>query len=181
VNAGGIKTVKVLETQRLTLRQVLIDDTDFVLELVNEPAYIRNIGDKGVRNIADARKYILNGPIDSYQRFGFGLYVVELKESRLPIGMCGLLKRDSLDDVDIGYAFLERFWSKGYGFESTTAVLDYGRNTVGLNRIVAVISPDNQSSIGLIEKLGFSLEKTVRLPGYDEDSMLFGRDFPMMI
>jgi RimJ/RimL family protein N-acetyltransferase len=173
--------VKVLETQRLNLRQITIDDAEFVIELVNEPAYIRNIGDKGVRNIAGARKYLLDGPIDSYQRFGFGLYLVELKDSHLPIGMCGLLKRESLDDVDIGYAFLERFWSKGYGFESTSAVLEHSRNTIGLKRIVAVISPGNQSSIALIEKLGFKFEKKLRLAGYDEDSMLFGRDFPLEI
>ena len=169
--------MKVLETQRLILRQLSVDDAEFIFEIVNEPAFISNIGDKRVRNMADARQYILNGPIDSYQRFGFGLYLVELKESRLPVGMCGLLKRDALDDVDIGYAFLEKFWSKGYAFESTAAVMDYARNTIGLHRIVALISPGNEKSIRVVTKQGFHLEKVIRLPDYDGDSMLYVRDF----
>ena len=169
--------MKVLETQRLALRQLSLDDAEFILELVNEPAFITNVGDKRVRSIDDARQYILNGPIDSYQRFGFGLYLVELKDSRLPVGMCGLLKRDALDDVDIGYAFLEKFWSRGYAVESTTAMVDYARNNIGLHRIVALIAPGNDKSVRVVEKLGFQFEKTVRLPNIDDDSMLFGRDF----
>jgi ribosomal-protein-alanine N-acetyltransferase len=169
--------VKVLETERLILRQLSVDDSEFIFELVNETAFISNIGDKRVRNMADARQYILNGPIDSYQRFGFGLYLVELKESRLPIGMCGLLKRDALDDVDIGYAFLERFWAKGYAFESTTAVMDYARNIVGLHRIVALIAPGNDKSVNVVEKLGFYFEKVIKLSGHNDESMLYACDF----
>jgi ribosomal-protein-alanine N-acetyltransferase len=173
--------MRVIETRRLTLRQLSLDDAEFILELVNEPAFIKNIGDKRVRNMADARQYILNGPLDSYQRFGFGLYLVELKESRLPVGICGLLKREVLDDVDIGYAFLERFWSKGYAFESTKAVMDYAKSIIGLHRVVALISPGNERSIKVLEKLGFQFEEALRLSGYDGDSLLYARNFPVVV
>ena len=112
-----------LETQRLFLRAFNVDDAQFVLTLLNEPSFIRYIGDKQVRNVDDARRYLLNGPIASYERHGFGLCAVELRESRTPIGMCGLLKREELPDPDIGFAFLPDFWSKGFAFEAAAAVL----------------------------------------------------------
>src|SRR5258707_6327278 len=105
-----------------------IEDAEFIFELVNQPAFIRNIGDKGVRTLDDARNYILNGPVASYGRFGFGLYLIQQKESGFPIGICGLLKRETLKDVDLGFAFLPQFWRKGYAFESATAVMAYGRD-----------------------------------------------------
>ncbi|MBC7929742.1 MAG: GNAT family N-acetyltransferase, partial [Rubrivivax sp.] len=151
----------VIETERLKLRRMLADDAEFILELLNEPSFIRNIGDKGVRTIADARLYILNGPRASYERFGFGLYLVELKESVAPIGICGLIKRESFADVDIGFAFLPRFWSKGYAFESASAVKAYGLETLGLRRIVAIANPDNDGSIRVLEKIGLKYERMV--------------------
>ena len=105
--------MSILETDRLVLRQMTADDAEFIFKLVNEPSFIRFIGDKGVRNDADAVQYIQNGPVASYERFGFGLYLVELKEGRVPIGMCGLVKRDALPDADVGFAFLPAFWSQG--------------------------------------------------------------------
>ena len=105
--------VNTLETQRLYLRHLSTDDAGFILELVNDPSFIQNIGDRNVRTIPDAESYILKGPISSYEKNGFGLDLVLLKETGEPIGICGLIKRDTLDDVDIGYAFLPRFWSKG--------------------------------------------------------------------
>jgi RimJ/RimL family protein N-acetyltransferase len=165
--------MKVLETERLALRHLTTDDAAFILELLNEPAFIRYIADRGVRSLADARRYIQDGPVASYARHGFGLYLVELKDSSIPIGMCGLLKRDSLDDVDIGYAFLERFWSKGYAYESASAVLDYGYKMLGLKRIVAITSPDNYGSIRVLEKIGLRFDRMVRLPGDTEEIRLF--------
>ncbi|WP_153604031.1 GNAT family N-acetyltransferase, partial [Pseudomonas aeruginosa] len=106
--------------------------------LVNDPAWIQFIGDKRIKNLDDAKKYILNGPVDMYNKMGFGLYLVERKEDLTPLGMCGLIKRDTLEDVDIGFAFLEKFRSKGYGFESASAVIDYGVQKLGLKRIVAI-------------------------------------------
>ncbi|EEK72348.1 MULTISPECIES: GNAT family N-acetyltransferase [Bacillus] len=162
----------VLETERLTLRWLDIKDAPFILELVNDPAWIQFIGDKGVKNLEDAKKYILNGPVDMYNKMGFGLYLVERKEDLTPIGMCGLIKRDSLEDVDIGFAFLEKFRSKGYGYESAAAVIEYGVQKLGLKRIVAITSIDNVASGTLLEKVGLRFEKIISDSG--EDLKLFG-------
>src|SRR5215207_8512301 len=132
--------MNILETERLTLRQFTQDDAAFILELVNEPSFIQNIGDRGVRSIADAIKYIENGPIASYARNGFGLYLVKLKESDEYIGMCGLIKREALEDVDIGYAFLPKFWSKGYAIEAALAAKEQACS-LGLKRLVAITDP----------------------------------------
>lgn len=168
--------MNVLQTDRLSLREFSTDDAEFILELLNEPAFIQNIIDRGVRDLAGARDYILNGPVASYRKNGFGLYRVGLKDSDTPIGMCGLVKRETLEDVDIGYAFLARHWSKGYAFESASAVMDYGRNVIGLKRIVAVVSPGNQGSIRVLEKLGLRFERNIQLPGYPSEGLLFGPD-----
>jgi RimJ/RimL family protein N-acetyltransferase len=158
-----LSIVKVLETDRLILRRLSIEDAEFILELLNEPSFLRFIGDKGVRTLADAREYILKGPVDSYERFGFGLYLTVLKEEEVPIGICGLLKRESLKDIDLGFAFSPKFWRNGYAFESASAVLAYGRSVLGLKRMVAVTAPDNDGSIRVLEKLGFGYEQMVRL------------------
>lgn len=166
----------VLETERLVLRRMTADDAEFILKLVNEPSFIRSIGDKGVRNHADAVQYIQTGPVASYQRFGFGLYLVELKESQVPIGMCGLVKRDSLPDVDVGFAFLPAFWSKGYAFEAAAAVKAYGKDVLGINRLVAITNPDNESSIKLLEKIGLRFERMIRLSEDASEIKLFASD-----
>lgn len=153
--------MNVLETERLILRRVTPEDAEFFVELLNEESFLRYIGDKGVRTVEDARRYILEGPVRSYERFGFGLYLVERKETGEPIGFCGLLKRDFLEDVDVGYAFLPRFWSKGYAFESASAVMAYGRDVLGLDRIVAVVNPDNAGSIRVLEKIGLRFERMI--------------------
>jgi len=153
----------ILETERLQLRLLSLDDADFILRLLNEPSFIQNIGDRGVRTINDARAYILKGPIASYEKFGFGLWMVETRFESTPIGICGLLKRDVLADVDIGYALLPEFWSQGYALESASAVMSYASEKLGLKRVVAVVNSDNQSSIRLLEKMGFKYERMVRL------------------
>ena len=168
--------MNVLETDRLILRRLSIDDAEFILALLNEPSFLRFIGDKGVRTLDDAREYILKGPIYSYERFGFGLYLTMLKESGVPIGICGLLKRETLGDVDVGFAFLPQFWSKGYALESASAVMAYGRSCFGLNRIVAVTNPDNEGSIRVLEKLGLGFEKMVRLSEDGPEIKLFASD-----
>jgi len=165
--------VIVLETERLTLRQLTVADAPFALELLNEPSFIQNIGDRGVRSLDDARGYLLNGPIESYRRHGFGLNRVDIKDTATPIGMCGLLKRATLDDVDIGYAFFPRYWSQGYAFESASAILKFGKDTLGIERIVAVVSPGNESSIKLLNKIGLKFERMVRLPPEEQDIKLF--------
>jgi len=165
--------VIVLETERLTLRQLTVADAPFALELLNEPSFIQNIGDRGVRNLDDARGYLLNGPIESYRRHGFGLNRVDIKDTATPIGMCGLLKRAALDNVDIGYAFFPRYWSQGYAFESASAMLRFGKDTLGIERIVAVVSPGNDSSIRLLKKIGLKFERMVRLLPEEQEIKLF--------
>jgi RimJ/RimL family protein N-acetyltransferase len=155
--------MKVLETDRLVLRRLAPDDAAFILDLLNDPAFIRFIGDKGVRNVDDARKYILNGPVASYEQFGFGLYAVDLKESNVPIGMCGILKRDTLPHPDIGFAFLPAYWNKGYAFESASAVMTYARDTLKLDRVLAITSPDNEASAKLLGKIGLRFDGTIEL------------------
>jgi RimJ/RimL family protein N-acetyltransferase len=164
----------ILETERLLLRHLSTEDAEFILELLNEPSFIRNIGDRGIRTIEGANSYILNGPVASYAKNGFGLYLVKLKETDESIGMCGLIKRDTLEDVDIGYAFLPRFWSKGYAVESARAVREYAKNAIGLKRIVAIVDPENEGSIRVLERIGLQFEKMVRLSEDDIELKLFG-------
>lgn len=169
--------MQIIETERLILRELSAEDAEFVLELINEPAWKKNIGDRGIRSAEGAREYILNGPAASYEKFGFGLWLVELKESNESIGICGLIKRETLEDVDIGFAFLERFWSKGYAVESALAVMDYGRDVIGLKRIVAITVPDNLGSIKVLEKIGMRFEKMIRTAQDAEEIKLFARKF----
>jgi RimJ/RimL family protein N-acetyltransferase len=163
----------ILVTDRLRLRRLTADDAGFVLSLLNDPSFIQNIGDRGVRTIEGARSYIMNGPVASYEKNGFGLWLIETKESSMPVGTCGLIKRDTLADVDIGYALLREYWSNGYAIESVTAVMKYARETLGLKRVVAITNPDNQSSIRLLEKIGFAYERMVRLSADDIEIKLF--------
>lgn len=165
--------MKVLETDRLILRWMSIDDAAFILGLLNEPSWLHFIGDRGVRTIEDARDYIFKGPVEMYDRLGFGLYVVELKEGCIPIGICGLVKRDFLDDVDVGFAFLPKYWRQGYAYESASAVMTYGREVLGLRRIVAIVASDNYSSARILEKLGLRFEGMVRYPDDGQEVQLF--------
>lgn len=166
--------MKLLETDRLLLRQLTTDDAPFILTLLNDPSFRQNIGDKGVRTIADARGYLLDGPLASYERFGFGLYMVERKEPHAALGMCGLVKRETLDDVDIGLALLPQFWGEGYALEAAMAVKDYAHARLGLDRLVAITQPDNHGSIRVLEKLGMQFEKMVRLTEDGDELKLFG-------
>ena len=152
----------VLQTSRLVLREFTPADAAFVLRLLNEPSFIENIGDRKVRTPDDAVRYLTDGPIASYQRRGHGLWRVELAETQQPIGMCGLLKRDQLADIDVGYAFLPEFWSKGYAREAVEETLEFARR-LGRPRVVAIVSPGNAASVRLLEKLGFAAEGRTRL------------------
>jgi RimJ/RimL family protein N-acetyltransferase len=166
--------LNVLETDRLIVRRLSPDDAEFILRLLNEPSWLRFIGDKGVRTIEDARAYILRGPVEMYSRLGFGLYLVAIKGGGPPIGICGLIKRDSLEDVDIGFAFLPEYWGRGYAYEAASAVMAYGGNVLGFKRIVAITSVDNDSSARLLEKLGLRFEGMVKLSNDSEEVRLFG-------
>jgi ribosomal-protein-alanine N-acetyltransferase len=160
----------------MVLRAMSFEDAAFILELLNEPSFIQNIGDRKVRSLEDARSYIRNGPMASYERHGFGLYLMEMKATHEPMGMCGLIKRDTLEDVDIGYALLPRFWSQGYAVEAAQAMKDYARDVIGLKRLVAITDPANQSSIRVLEKIGFRFVKMVRLSADDIELKLFAAE-----
>ena len=171
----------MIETDRLDLHELSADSADdaaFILRLLNEPSFIRNIGDRGVRNLGDAAAYLRKGPVASYRDHGFGLYRMDAKASGEPIGMCGLLKRDTLDDADLGYALLPEFCGHGYAVEAATAVLAHARATLGLGRILAITDPANRASMRLLEKLGFRLEKQVRLSEDDIELNLFASQAP---
>ncbi|MBC7396498.1 MAG: GNAT family N-acetyltransferase [Bdellovibrionales bacterium] len=165
-----------LETKRLLLRAFSMEDAPFILEILNDESFIRNIADRGVRDEEAARIYLTRGPLHSYQEHGFGMYLVVEKQNGAPLGMCGLVKRSGLDDIDIGFAFLPPHWGKGYALEAAQAVLAEAKNTLRLKRLVGITHPANQSSIRVLEKLGMKLEGTVTLPGEVREILLYGMD-----
>lgn len=169
----------ILETPRLVLRPARPGDAAFFLELMNEPAYLANIGDRGLRTLEDATGYIAERFTASYEQLGYGLYLVELKGGgRIPIGICGFVKRNVLESADLGFAFLARFCAQGYGYESAAAVLEYGRTTLGFAQVFGVTSRANRASIRLLEKLGFAFARAIALAGYAEESLLFSINLP---
>ncbi|EOP73503.1 GNAT family N-acetyltransferase [Bacillus pseudomycoides] len=168
--------MNILETDRLILRLQTTDDAAFILELMNDPSWLQCIGDRGVRTIEDAKTYILNGPLRMYEQFGFCLFLVEQKEDHVPLGICGLVKRDSLEDVDIGFAFLPKYWAKGYAYEAASAVMTYGKDKFGLNRIVGITTQDNRASAKLLKKIGLQFERLIQLANDSEELSLFAFD-----
>jgi RimJ/RimL family protein N-acetyltransferase len=167
----------VLQTERLLIRHMTPEDAAFMLELLNGEAWLRFIGDRNVRTLDDARRYILDGPVEMVERLGFGFYIVALKESGCPIGICGLAKRDFLDDVDIGYGFAPAWWGRGYAYEAASAVLAYAVDELGLKRIVATVRADNAPSIALLGKLGLRFERSITHPDGTRDLQLFSIAF----
>lgn len=166
---------KILETERLILRQFTLDDSAFILELLNTPTWLQFIGDRNVHSIEDAENYLLNGSLKSYAENGFGFYAVVAKETRETIGMCGLIKRDTLPDIDIGFAFLPNLISKGYGFEIASTTLNYSLNVLKIKRIIAIVNPDNEKSIGLIKKIGMQFEEMIKFGDDGKELMLFAK------
>ena len=164
----------VLETARLTLRRIANDDAPFIVTLLNDPDFLRYIGDRNVRTIEDAHRYLATGPGAMYERFGHGLWLVTLTSTNEPLGICGLLKRDTLEDVDLGYAFLPQFRSQGYAEEAARGCMAYAGGVLGLRRVVAIVQPDNARSIRLLEKLGFAREKLMRLTEDGHEVALMG-------
>jgi RimJ/RimL family protein N-acetyltransferase len=137
---------------------------------------LQHIGNKGIKTLSDAERYIQDGPVTMYARLGFGLYLVELTSSGESVGMCGLIKRDTLEDVDLGFAFLSRFWGNGYAYESAAAVMSYAKMCLGIDRIVAITSPSNQTSSKLLRKLGFTPERLISATGAGQDLTLYSID-----
>lgn len=169
--------MKVTETKRLIISKFSISDAPFFLELVNSPNWIKYIGDRNIKTIEDAKKSIKNGHLKSYKEHGFGFYKLTLKENNTPIGTCGLIKRDTLVEVDLGFAFLPEHEGKGFGFEASDEVMKLAKHQFNLKKIVAITNPDNKNSIKLLEKLGFIFEKEVSPFKDDEILLLFNKNF----
>lgn len=157
--AGAI----VCESARLRLRRLTLADAPFIRDLVNEPSWLAMIGDRGVRTIADAERYLLEGPIASHARRGFGLDRIERKEDGAVIGLCGLLRRSTLADVDLGFALSPPYWSRGYAREAAAAARDHALGSLGLRRLVAITLPENAASIAVLEAIGMTFERMIRL------------------
>ncbi len=165
----------LLHTPRLRLMHLSLADADFIIDLLNQPSFIQNIGDKGVRNRSDAENYLRDGPLASYAAHGFGLYRVSLAHDDSLIGMCGLLRRPNLEHADIGYALLPQFWSQGYAHEAASAVLEHAARDCHLQELLAITVLDNQPSQRLLEKLGFRFTGLRALYGDTLDSRVYHR------
>lgn len=163
----------IISTERLHLRVMRLDDAAFYLRLVNEPSFISNIRDKGIRTLDQSRESIETGTLASQEKFGFSFYLVEGRTTHLPMGICGLTKRDSLDDVDLGYAFLPEFCGQGYAYEAALAVLTHTKNALPIKQLAAITSPTNERSNRLLIKLGFIFQRTTLLSGDSEETRLY--------
>jgi len=165
--------MNILETDRLIIATLTLKDAPFIFELTNTPEWLQFIGDRGIKNITDAENYIINGPVASYEKHGHGLYLVTLKDTAVSVGICGIIKRDTLEHADIGFALLTEYNGKGYAHESASAVLGYAKETLGLKKIVAITLRANHRSVNLLTKLGLVFEKMVSFPPKEEELMLF--------
>lgn len=165
--------MNVIQTDRLLLAHLTIEDAPFIFELLNTPEWLQYIGDRGIQSQEAAANYILTGPVRSYSQNGFGLLLVKLKDSNTPIGICGLIRRPALDDVDIGFAFLSRYTGQGYAFEAASATLAYAQKELGLSRVVAITTAENVHSIRLLEKTGMHFEKKIRMEEDADELLLY--------
>ena len=165
-----------LETERLSLRRFRLEDAPSIVELLNQPSFIENIGDRGVRNLDDAHRYLREGPMAMYGRYGFGLWRASRRSDDAFVGMCGLLKRDILPDVDVGYAFLPEHWGQGYAFEAVNATIELGARKFGLERIIGVVSDHNAASIRVLEKAGLRFERMVAMRAGEPEVRLYSRE-----
>jgi RimJ/RimL family protein N-acetyltransferase len=168
--------MNIIQTKRLNLSNLTTGDAAFIYELLNLAGWLKYIGDRNIKTLDDAKNYVLNGPAKSYEANGFGLYLVKLKNENTSVGICGLIKRETLEDVDIGFAFLPQFFGKGYALEAATATLDFAKNKLKLKRVVAITVEYNHKSISLLEKTGMHFEKKIKLPNDEEELMLFAKD-----
>jgi RimJ/RimL family protein N-acetyltransferase len=165
--------MKILETERLNLRETSADDAEFMLDLLNQPSFIKYIGDRNVRTIAESKEFIETRYVKSYRDNGFGLYVVELKSDNTPIGICGFVKRDTLPEPDIGFAFLPQFCGQGFAVESAAGSMKYGEETLGFTKVLAITTQNNESSGKLLSKVGFKFVELVKMPHDDDELKLF--------
>jgi [ribosomal protein S5]-alanine N-acetyltransferase len=166
-----------IRTKRLTLSKFTINDAPFFCDLVNDPDWIKHIGDRNIKTNKDAEEYLKKNIIPSYKKDGFGFYVVRLTEENTPIGMCGLIKRDWMDYVEIGYAFLTQFRGKGYAIESSIATKKHAKTTLKISTLAAITDLDNEKSGNLLNRLGFKFSKLISYPGEDKKCKLYLEDY----
>ena len=166
----------VIETQRMRLRRLTADDAPFMMRLMNDPAYIEHIGDRGVGTMEKMAAYITDVIGASYEAFGYGIYLALARDDGRPVGMAGLVNRPTLEHVDIGFAFARDSWDQGLATEAGLAVIEHAARDFGLRRLVGVVSPANGASIRVLEKLGFRFEGMVCLTPEDDPIRLYGRD-----
>ncbi|MGI8891659.1 MAG: GNAT family N-acetyltransferase [Chthoniobacterales bacterium] len=164
----------VLETERLSLHELTATDAEFMFEVLNDPGFIRFVADRGIRTTADAAAYIEEKIAPSYAKFGFGFWRVDLKESGESIGICGLAKRDTLEWPDVGFSILAAHSGKGYAYEAAAATMKFGYNTLRLISIIGITAPGNDASIHLLQKLGLEYLGKTQLPGYGDETLIFG-------
>lgn len=165
----------IIETERLNIRHIEESDAEFIHSLFNTDTFIKYIGDRNLKTIADAQTYIQTGPQAMYEKMGFGLFLVELKEGLVPLGISGLIKRDTLDDIDVGYGFHPEHEGAGYALESTQAVVNYAKDILNISRLVAITTAENNRSINLLAKLGLEFEKELRQE--EETLQLYSSEF----
>ncbi|MBK7851666.1 MAG: GNAT family N-acetyltransferase [Bacteroidetes bacterium] len=167
----------ILETERLFLREFSTEDAPFVVQLVNSPGWLEFIGDRNIRNDEQARIYLENGPLLSYKQNGYGLSLVELKHGKTPIGMCGIINRENLENPDIGFAFLPEHMGQGFAFEVAQATMKYARENLKLPTVCAITVSGNLPSIKLLEKLGMKFSKMINFPDDPVELMLYRMDY----
>ncbi|HEY5851702.1 MAG TPA: GNAT family N-acetyltransferase [Lysobacter sp.] len=163
----------ILQTERLNVREITESDAPFILELLTDPSFLNGIGDRGVSDLASAVNYIRTSPGASYARNGYGLWLVELKDTHVPVGTCGLIRRDTLPSADIGYAFLPRYWGRGYAVEACQAVRDHALHTLAMPELLAIVSPANDASIKVLERIGLRFREMVQLSADAEHLKLY--------
>ena len=168
----------ISETQRLIITKVDLQDAPFFFELMNTPHWIKYIGDKKIKTVTHAKAHLKKGILKSYRKDGFGFYKVLLKSENLKtIGICGLVKRKELEDVDIGFGFLPDYEGKGFGYESSIEIMKLAQNKFKIKKVAAITSPKNVNSIKLLEKLGLTYKKRI-IPFDDaEELLLFAKTF----
>jgi RimJ/RimL family protein N-acetyltransferase len=167
-------------SDRLSIRKFTLDDAPFIFELLNEPDWIKFIGDRHIKTPEDAKNYIVNVLFSIYRKYDFGPYLIALKENEKPVGMTSLIKRDALSNVDLGFAFLKKYRAQGYAFEAVKATQNYAHNTLGIVALLAITNPDNAASVHLLKKSGFVFDKKIRLPGESEDLLLFAETLNLL-
>ncbi|PIA79124.1 GNAT family N-acetyltransferase [Gaetbulibacter sp. 4G1] len=166
----------IAETERLLISKVSLQDAPFFVKLMNTPHWLKYIGDRNIRSVKDAEANLKNGILKSYKDNGFGFYKVLLKaENNKTIGTAGLIKREQLDDVDVGFGFLPEYEGKGFGFEASVEIMKLAKSEFKLKKVVAITNPDNHNSIKLLEKLGLVFEKRVNPFEEDKELLLFAK------